>query len=90
MSQAKQIVFGITIGAAIVFGGMAVNAIAADDAPAATTDDTQAEGKDQSAKMGKDAGTYTDPDHGKTPENDTDKIDQPERRNTPSEAVPHK
>jgi hypothetical protein len=38
---------------------------------------------DESAKMGKDQGTHTG-EHGSTPENDTKKVEQPERRNIPS------
>jgi hypothetical protein len=38
---------------------------------------------DESAKMGKDAGTHTG-EHGAKPENDTKKIEQPERQNVPS------
>jgi len=39
---------------------------------------------EDSATMGKDDGTHTEPDHGSPLENDTSKIDQPERRNVPS------
>lgn len=38
---------------------------------------------DESAKMGKDEGTHKG-EHGAKPENDTKKVEQPERRNTPS------
>ena len=37
-----------------------------------------------SAKMGKEEGTQTGPNQGATPENDTQKIDQPARKNIPS------
>jgi hypothetical protein len=47
---------------------------AQNDAPPATS------GED-SAKMGKDEGTHTGPDLGATKEDDTNKIEQPERRN---------
>ena len=52
--------------------------IAADDTPPgdAATD----EGSAGSAKMGEDPGTHTGADQGATPENDTQKIDQPARR----------
>ena len=53
--------------------------IAADDtAPAAGQADESAE---DSAKMGKEEGTHEGANLGATPENDTDKIDQPARRN---------
>jgi hypothetical protein len=39
---------------------------------------------EESAKMGKEEGTHTEPGHGGTPESDTSKIDQPARRNVPS------
>lgn len=53
--------------------------VAADDsAPAAgQTEENAAD----SAKMGKEEGTHQGAQLGATPENDTDKIDQPERRN---------
>jgi len=41
---------------------------------------------EESAKMGKEEGTHAEPGHGQTPESDTSKIDQPERRNVPSNA----
>jgi hypothetical protein len=47
--------------------------------------DTQAAGTEKkaqdSAKMGEEPGTHTGSNMGATPENDTDKVDQPERRN---------
>jgi hypothetical protein len=36
---------------------------------------------EDSAKMGKEEGTHTGPNQGATPENETQKVDQPERRN---------
>jgi len=42
--------------------------------------------KDQgSAKMGKDEGTHIGAGQGTTPESDTSKVDQPARRNVPSD-----
>jgi hypothetical protein len=38
---------------------------------------------DESAKMGKDEETHTG-EHGSKPENDTKKVEQPERKNIPS------
>ena len=38
-----------------------------------------------SAKMGKEEGTHAEPGHGSTPESETSKVDQPERRNVPSD-----
>jgi Cysteine rich repeat len=44
---------------------------------------------EDSAKMGKEEGTHSEPGHGAPPESDTSKIDQPARRNVPSnEAAP--
>lgn len=60
--------------------------IAADDSvPAADDADDNAE---DSAKMGKEEGSHEGPDLGATPENDTDKIDQPARRNPTTGAAP--
>jgi hypothetical protein len=59
--------------------------IAADDA--APSDAGAAE---DSAKMGKEEGTHTGSDLGATPENDTSKIDQPARRNVPSNSTDDK
>ncbi len=41
-------------------------------------------GHDGSAKMGTDKGTHTGVDQGVTPESDTVKVEQPARRNIPS------
>ena len=38
------------------------------------------ENAQDSAKMGKDEGTHSGPNQGATPESDTKKVDQPERR----------
>ena len=38
---------------------------------------------DKSAKMGKDEGTHTG-EHGAKPENDTKKVERPDRKNVPS------
>ncbi len=51
--------------------------------------DDQAQPDDQSddigsAKMGTEEGTHTGADQGTTPESDTSKVEQPERRNVPS------
>jgi hypothetical protein len=51
---------------------------AADDDSAAGGDNSDSAG---SAKMGTDEGTHVGEDQGANPENDTDKIDQPARRN---------
>jgi len=56
--------------------------VAADDN--ATGDDSAADDDSDSAgsaKMGTDEGTHVGEDQGANPENDTDKIDQPARRN---------
>jgi hypothetical protein len=50
-------------------------------APSNTSTDENAE---DSAKMGKEEGTHTGTNLGATPESDTSKIDQPARRNIPS------
>jgi hypothetical protein len=39
---------------------------------------------DESAKMGEDEGTHAG-EHGSKPENDTKKVEQPERKNIPSD-----
>jgi hypothetical protein len=49
------------------------------DSGAPTEDNAQ-----DSAKMGKDEGTHTGADQGATPENDTKKVEQPDRRNPTS------
>jgi len=54
--------------------------LAANDAPPADAD-TGAGGSQDSAKMGEGPGTHTGDDQGATPENDTQKVDQPPRRN---------
>ncbi len=41
-------------------------------------------GDSGSAKMGNDNGTHTGDDQGVKPESDTDKVEQPARRNVPS------
>jgi hypothetical protein len=52
--------------------------LAADGAPAAGQTEESAE---DSAKMGKESGTHEGSDLGATPESDTNKVDQPARRN---------
>jgi hypothetical protein len=49
-------------------------------------ENTENSGKTQnsaedSAKLGKEEGTHTGPNQGATPENDTQKVEQPARRN---------
>jgi hypothetical protein len=44
-------------------------------------DEAQPENTQGSAKMGEEAGTQQGTDHGAVPENDTKKVDQPDRRN---------
>jgi hypothetical protein len=41
-----------------------------------------------SAKMGKEEGTHTGPTQGAPPENDTKKVDQPPRKDVPSNENP--
>jgi hypothetical protein len=55
------------------------------DGSAAGDDDANSDG---SAKMGQDEGTYVGEDQGSAPENDTDKIDQPARRNPTTSNAP--
>ena len=57
---------------------------AADDS-AAGDDESDSDG---SAKMGQDEGTHVGEDQGSAPENDTDKIDQPARRNPTTSNAP--
>ena len=56
------------------------------DDNAAGNDDSEPDG---SAKMGTDEGTHVGEDQGSNPENDTDKIDQPARRNPTTGDAPH-
>ena len=56
---------------------------AGDDSGAADESDS-----DGSAKMGQDEGTHVGEDQGSAPENDTDKIDQPARRNPTTSNAP--
>jgi hypothetical protein len=55
------------------------------DDSAAGDDDSDSDG---SAKMGTDEGTHVGEDQGANPENDTDKIDQPARRNPTTGGAP--
>jgi hypothetical protein len=57
--------------------GSMIIAAGDDAAPAAKTEDNA----EDSAKMGEEEGTHEGANLGATPENDTDKIDQPARRN---------
>lgn len=86
MTEAKFLMAGLL--AALALGATAGTAaatpcpkgnivLAADESQAAgaKTDETD------SAKMGKEEGTHTGANQGAKPESDTDKVDQPERRN---------
>ena len=68
--------------------GAADDSAAGDDS--GTPDDSAAgdASDDGSAKMGEDVGTHVGEDQGSAPENDTDKIDQPARRNPTTSNAP--
>jgi hypothetical protein len=61
------------------------NIVIAGDEAQPNTENSSAEdpesSSEDSAKMGKEEGTHTGPNQGATPENDTQKVDQPARRN---------
>ncbi len=92
-----KIKLGVTAAAGVLIFGMSGYAAAASERNDVTakniivaaddnaTDDDSAAGDDSesdgSAKMGTGEGTYVGEDQGSAPENDTDKIDQPARRN---------
>ena len=94
MTQVKVLLAGLA--ATLAFGGLAVAGQVAHSPPdrgiiiahdeTGTGDNTEYSGNtegsgEDSAKMGKEEGTHTGPNQGATPENDTKKVDQPERRN---------
>jgi hypothetical protein len=68
----KALLLAVTI--AMLSCGASFAGEPSDDNPAPT---------DESAKMGKDEGTHTG-EHGAKPENDTKKVEQPDRKNVPS------
>jgi hypothetical protein len=68
-----------TAVAALIYGLAATAVLAADEGTPGG--DQAGQTANESAKMGKDEGTHTGPNQGATPENDTDKVEQPERRN---------
>jgi hypothetical protein len=79
------VTFGVTAQAAEIDRGTSLSnsniVIAADDAaPDAAQAAPAAEGAQGSGKMGEESGTHTGPNQGSPPENDTDKVDQPARR----------
>ena len=85
MTEARKLMTGLAAALALGITGAGAVAcpmenvvLAADESqPAgAKTDETD------SAKMGKEEGTHTGDNQGAKPENDTQKVDQPERRNT--------
>jgi hypothetical protein len=86
MTQGKLLLAALAVSATLSMAGDRAQAaspypvlIAGNEAETAgaTTEDNAGD----SAKMGKGEGTHTGPNQGTTPENDTKKIDQPERRN---------
>ena len=90
MTEGKILLAGLVAAVMLTaIGGTAASAapswskggvmIAADETqPAGAKDDKSSD----SAKMGKEEGTHTGANQGAKPENDTDKVDQPERRNS--------
>jgi hypothetical protein len=97
MTQVKVLLAGLIAGVAlgVLSHGTAAAAqvpslangkiVIAGDEAQPTTENISAEdpesSSEDSAKMGKEQGTHTGPNQGATPENDTQKADQPARRN---------
>lgn len=85
MTEAKALMAALV--AALALGAMAGTAAATPCAKGSivlAADESQAAGRTDetdSAKMGKEEGTHTGASQGAKPESDTDKVDQPERRN---------
>ena len=92
MTEVKVLLAGLV--AALTFGGLGGGDAQAANVPPLSDrgvllagDEAQPGGAategttEDSAKMGKEEGTHTGPNLGATPENDTKKVDQPERRN---------
>jgi hypothetical protein len=91
MTQAKFVLAGLVAG--LTLGGLgggnvqAATVLALSDRgiviagkEAEGGANTENSGED-SAEMGKEEGTHTGPNQGATPESDTEKVDQPARRN---------
>lgn len=80
MSQSRKLLLGLAAASltfAIAGTALAVDAVDESKQPTGQTEESATE----SAKMGKEEGTHTGDHQGVIPENDTSKIDQPERRN---------
>jgi hypothetical protein len=79
----KTVLLAISIAMFGVSPAFAVDATSGDK-PVGDVDSEKAGATNESAKMGKEEGTHTGTNQGAKPENDTKKVDQPERRNVPS------
>jgi hypothetical protein len=80
MSQKRKLMLGMAAASltfAIAGTALAVDAADETKQPTGQTEENATE----SAKMGKEEGTHTGDHQGVIPENDTSKIDQPDRRN---------
>jgi hypothetical protein len=86
MTDAKMLMAGLVAALMLgAMGGTAATACPEGDIVLAA-DESQTAGakmdETDSAKMGKEEGTHTGANQGAKPENDTKKVDQPERRNS--------
>jgi hypothetical protein len=85
MTEGKVMLAGLAAALLLgASGGMSPAAACPAENLTLAADDTQAGAKTDetdSAKMGKEEGTHTGANQGAKPENDTDKVEQPERRN---------
>lgn len=80
MLQKRKWILGMaaaSLSFALAGTALAVDATDESKQPTGQTEESATE----SAKMGKEEGTHTGDHQGVIPENDTEKIDQPERRN---------
>jgi hypothetical protein len=73
----------------LLFGsGLSFAGNVSGDQPSGDVGSDKAVATDESAKMGKEEGTHTGTNQGVTPENDTKKVEQPARKNVPSNESP--
>jgi hypothetical protein len=80
MSQSRKLILGlaaVSLSFALASTALAVDAADETKQPTGQTEESATE----SAKMGKEEGTHAGDHQGAIPENDTSKIDQPDRRN---------
>ena len=85
MTEARMLMTGLAAALALCITGAGAVACPMEDIVLAADESQSAgakTGETDSAKMGKEEGTHTGATQGAKPENDTQKVDQPERRNT--------